>query len=115
MAAGYQDLLIEQGTTFYMSIALDDAYGNNYDLNSVSAASQMRKSYYSANPTATFNTSIEPSTSTITLSLESAQTANIAPGRYVYDTIITYSGGPNGNTVIRILEGMIDVSPRVTR
>jgi hypothetical protein len=115
MAAGYQDLLIEQGTTFYMSVALDDAYGNNYDLNHVSAASQMRKSYYSANPTAVFNTSINPSTSTITLSLEAAQTANIAPGRYVYDTIISYPGNNGANTVVRILEGMVDVSPRVTR
>jgi hypothetical protein len=70
----------------------------------------MRKSYYSANATATFSTAVYPATGVIELSLTAAQTANISPGRYVYDTIIT-----NAGTVTRVLEGIVDVSPRVTR
>jgi len=111
MPAAYQNLLIEQGTTYTTTITLDDAYGNNYNLVGYSANSQIRKSYYSSNATATFSTSINTSTSSITLNLSSTITSSISPGRYVYDTIIT----DTSNNVTRILEGMIDVSPRVSR
>lgn len=116
MAAGYQNLYIEKGTTFDISITLDDVYGNNYDLTNATASSQIRKSYYSANATATFSTSIDVSSATIALSLDSNQTANIAPGRYVYDAKISFPGVANtAPSVIRILEGIVDVSPSVTR
>jgi hypothetical protein len=109
MPAAYQNLYLEQGTTFDLTIAVDDVYGNTYNLTSASADSQMRKSYYSSNATATFVTSINLSTGSITISLSAAATSNIAPGRYVYDTILTQA-----NTVVRILEGIVDVSPGVT-
>jgi hypothetical protein len=116
MAAGYQNLYLEQGSTFEISIAVDDVYGNNYDLTSATAISQIRKSYYSANATAAFTASVANTTGTITLSLTANQTANIAAGRYLYDTIISIPGVPGqANTVTRILEGTIDVTPRVTR
>lgn len=116
MAAAYQNLYLEQGTTFGASIVLDDVNGNIYDLRNTSAVSQIRKSYYSSNATAHFATSIDPTTGMITLSLDAQSSANIAPGRYVYDTIITIGSTINTpNTVIRVLEGIIDVSPSVTR
>ena len=116
MAAGYQNLYIERGASFDISITLDDVYGNNYDLTNATAKSQIRKSYYSANTTAQFTTTIDESSATIALSLDSNQTANIAPGRYVYDTIVSFAGAPGtANTVVRILEGVIDVSPSTTR
>jgi hypothetical protein len=116
MAAGYQNLYIEQGATFDIAITLDDAYGNNYDLTNATAYGQIRKSYYSANSTATFSTNINVSTATVALSLDSYQTANIAPGRYVYDTVVSFPGVANtAPTVVRVLEGVVDVSPRVTR
>lgn len=116
MAAGYQNLYLEKGASFDISIALDDVYGNNYDLLNATAKSQIRKSYYSSNATAEFSTTIDVSSATIALSLNSNQTANIAPGRYVYDTIVSFPGAPGtANTVVRILEGVIDVSPSVTR
>ena len=59
MAAGYQNLYLEQGASFDISIALDDVYGNNYDLNNATAKGQIRKSYYSANTTAVFNTNVD--------------------------------------------------------
>ena len=111
MSAGYQNLYLEQGTSFSTTITLDDVYLNSYNLVGYTASSQIRKSYYSSTPTATFSTSINSTTGTITLSLDSTATANIAAGRYVYDTIIT---DINLN-VTRILEGVIDVSPCVTR
>jgi hypothetical protein len=111
MAAAYQNLLLEQGTSFLVSIVLDDIYGNNYNLTNFLASSQMRKSYYSSNGVITFSTSVDIPTGTITLSLPANTSANLIPGRYVYDTIIT----DNENNVVRVLEGVIDVSPSVTR
>ena len=111
MSAAYQNLLVERGANFLVSIVLDDVYGDNYDLNGFTATSQMRKSYYAANSTASFNTSIDYTTSTVTLSLAANTSANIAPGRYVYDTILT----DGSNNVVRVLEGVVEVSPSVTR
>ena len=110
MAAAYVNLYMEQGTTFSTTITIDDVYGNAYNLYGYSANSQIRKSYYSTNATATFSTSIDNQLSTITLSLTNIQTANISPGRYVYDTKISAN-----NVTTRILEGVVDVSPSVTK
>jgi len=73
----------------------------------------MRKSYYSSNAAATFSVSTgnDPTLVTITLSLDSANTANIYPGRYVYDVYITNTLGSR----VRVLEGIINVTPQVTK
>ena len=54
MAAGYQNLYLEQGTTFNVTVTIDDVYGNVYDLNNTNVVSQIRKSYYSTSTTAEF-------------------------------------------------------------
>jgi len=111
MAAGYQELFLEQGSDFNTSINLDDVNGLPFDLTGVTAKSQVRKSYYSANATAEFAITInEPETGVILLSLNSANTANISAGRYVYDVVI--KDGNNSKT--RVLEGIVNVLPQVT-
>jgi hypothetical protein len=47
----------------------------------------------------------------ITLSLTATETAALAAGRYVYDLEMVSSGGQ----VTRLLEGVVTVSPEVTR
>ena len=111
MAAGYQELFLEQGTDFTTTITLDDVDGIPYDLTNITAKSQVRKSYYSTNPTATFTISINnPKDGVIILQLPHATTSNIAAGRYVYDVVIKDSA----NTVTRVLEGIVNVIPQVT-
>jgi len=112
MPAGYSEIFLEQGSSFNMSITLDDVGGAAFNLINFSATSQMRKSYYSSNATATFTVTTEPNPElgTITLSLDSANTANISPGRYVYDVYIT-----SNNSRVRVLEGIVNVSPQVTK
>jgi hypothetical protein len=111
MPAGYQDQYLEQGTTFTSEITLDDAYGNPFDLNGFTVASQARRTYYSSNTTIVFDATITDANSgIITISANAATTANVPAGKLVYDVIIT-----TGNTVTRVLEGQIFVSPRVTR
>jgi hypothetical protein len=111
MSASYYYLYIERGSTFATSVTLDDTYGASYNLMNFSASSQIRKSYYSANTTASFTTLINTATGTITLSLDANTTSNIIPGRYVYDLLIDDGTGNKS----RILEGIAEVSPNVTR
>jgi hypothetical protein len=71
----------------------------------------MRRSYYSTTyntitPTITGNANGE-----ITLSMTSANTANLTPGRAIFDLIVTSPAG----TVTRVVEGIIVISPSVTR
>jgi hypothetical protein len=43
MSAGYQDLFLEQGTSFSTTITLDDVSSNPYNLTGFQAKSQMKK------------------------------------------------------------------------
>jgi len=112
MPAGYSELFLEQGATFNTSITLDDVNGVAFNLVNYTASSQMRKSYYSSNAAATFTVSTgnNPALGTITISIDSANTANIVPGRYVYDVYIT-----GESSRVRVLEGIVNVSPQVTK
>jgi hypothetical protein len=112
MPAGYSELFLEQGATFNTSITLDDVSGVAFNLVNFTATSQMRKSYYSSNAAATFSVSTgeDPSLGIITMSLTSANTANVYPGRYVYDVYVT-----SGEARVRVLEGIINVTPQVTK
>jgi hypothetical protein len=112
MPAGYSELFLEQGANFNASIELDDVSGSAFNLVSYSAASQMRKSYYSSNAAATFSvsTGANAALGIVTLSLDSANTANIAAGRYVYDVYVS-----KNSIRTRVLEGIISVTPQVTK
>jgi hypothetical protein len=112
MAAAYQELFLEQGTTFTTNITLDNVDGTPLNLTGVTAKSQIRKSYYSANTTAQFDVAINiPTSGVILLTLNAPTTANIAAGRYVYDVAIK----DTTNTVTRVLEGIVNVIPQVTK
>jgi len=111
MAAGYQELFIEQGADYSTSITLDDADNEPFDLTGYQAKSQIKKSYYSSNAAAVFTITIPtPVNGTLNMSLTSANTSNIAAGRYVYDVIIKNSS----NNITRVLEGIVNIVPQVT-
>lgn len=113
MPAGYQDLFLNQNETFTTSLTLDDVNGAAYNLNGYTVKSQAKKSYYSANATLQFTSSIsDANNGVITLSANSATTANVPAGKLVYDVIITQA---ETGIVTRVLEGQIFVSPAVTR
>ena len=111
MSAAYTELFLEQGTDFYTSITLDDVNGDPYDLTGIAAKGQIKKSYYSSKETSHFTIIInDPPTGVINMSVPSANTANIAAGRYVYDVIIK----DQANNVTRVLEGIVNVIPQVS-
>jgi hypothetical protein len=110
MAAGYVNLYIEQGTTYNTTIFLDNANYVTYNLTGYTANSGIRRSYYSANASAFFTTTVNANNGTIALSLAANTTANLMPGRYVYDTKLTDLYG----NVSRIVEGIVEISPQVS-
>ena len=104
------NLVIDQGATFSTDLYLTDEGGIPLILNGYFANSQVRKWYTSSTPAATFTTSINTSASFITLSLSANQTSNLVSGRYVYDVEIC-----DNTSTARILEGIVTVTPQVTR
>ena len=113
MATGYQELFLEKGATFNVTITLDAVNNTPFDLTGYNANSQIKTSYYSANATATFTTSTgtDPAKGQVTLSLTHQQTSNIAPGRYVYDIYISNNSDTWRS---RVIEGIVNVTPSVT-
>lgn len=104
------NLLIDQGTTFSTTIIVSDDEGNSLNLEGYTGAAQLRKHYTSSN-SVSFNVSISGTTGEVTLALTANATTLITPGRYVYDCEIRSGSG----VVSRILEGIITVTPEVTR
>lgn len=102
------NITIDQGTDFATSIDVTDDNGDPTDLSGFSGAAQMRKHYTSSN---SYSFTVAVANGSVTLSMNSATTANISAGRYVYDCELT-SGS---NVVTRIVEGIVTVTPQVTR
>lgn len=108
--ASKANLVIDQGSTFSTDLTLSDENGDRLILNGYTANSQIRRWYTSTNAAATFTTSINVDSAVITLTLTANQTSNLVSGRYVYDVEIT-----DGVEVSRIVEGIVTVTPQVTR
>jgi len=111
--AAYVELYMDQGATFNNVINLaDDVTNANINVSGYTVRSQMRRSYYSANATASIVCTItDAANGEITMSLAAANTANIKAGRYLFDleTVDTLSN------ITRVLEGIITVTPEITR
>lgn len=104
------NLIIDQGSTFSTDLTLTDENGDPIALAGYTANSQIRKWYTSSSPSAVFATTINTEIGVITLSLTANQTSNLVAGRYVYDVEIN-----DGAEVSRIVEGIVTVTPQVTR
>jgi len=102
------NIVIDQGTTFTTEVLLTDASGNPLTLTDYTAESQIRK-WYTSN--AYTNFSLALANGMITLSLDANTTTNLVAGRYVYDVIVTDST----NTITRVVEGIVTVTPRVSQ
>jgi hypothetical protein len=109
--AAIANLLVDQGATFTTTITVYKTDDSIYNLTNYTAAAQIRKSHASSAKT-DFATAIStPSNGQITLTLTKTQTAALEEGTYVYDVEITASD----STVTRVVQGVIKVSPNVTR
>jgi hypothetical protein len=102
------DLIIDQGSDFAIDIDLFDDNGDP-DQTEYTAQAMMRKNYTSSNAYSFVCTVAD---SVLTLSLAASVSSNIVAGRYFYDVELT---DVVSNTVHRIMEGQITLTPQVTR
>lgn len=113
MSAGYLELFVEQGEDFSINVNLTALNGEPYNLTNSTIKSQIKKSYWSANTTASFIVLIaNPQEGEVNLSLSSGVTANVSSGKYVYDVFITNT---LDSTRSKVLEGIIYVEPSATK
>ena len=71
----------------------------------------MRKSFYATSNTIITSTVTGNANGEITLSMTAANTANLNPGRQVFDLLIT---SPS-SVKTRVIEGIVVISPGVTQ
>lgn len=110
--APVKNLVIDQGADFSVTINITDVNDDPLNLTGYTGRAHLRKSYGSNTYTAftiTFNP--ERTTGEITLGMLSEDTTDLRAGRYVYDVEIVSGSG----IVTRVLEGIVTVTPEVTR
>jgi hypothetical protein len=111
--AAWTELYIDQGADFSYVINLSDDLTNaNINVSNYIVRSQMRRSYYSANASANITCTISNADNgEITISMNANTTANIKAGRYLFDVETLDPLGVKS----RVLEGIITVTPEITR
>lgn len=110
--AQYIELDLDQGTDFNIDLDLTNDDGTTINVTNYTFSSSIRKSYYSLNPTANLTVTIQNAANgNVTLSMNSAVSANIRPGRYLFDVKQVNAQ----NTISRVIEGIITVNPQVTK
>jgi hypothetical protein len=102
------NLIIDQGTTFISQFSVYNEADEPVDFSAYTGAAQMRKSYTSST-SYSFDV-IVSKTGLVTLGMSATNTALITAGRYLYDVEVT-----NNGIVSRIAEGIVTVTPQVTR
>jgi hypothetical protein len=108
-----QNLVLEQGADFQAVIKLFADHVTPLNLTGYSAVSQMRRSYDSVSASATLAVTIPiPGNGELYLKLDDSSSIGLRYGRYLYDVLITET---STGTRTRAVEGIITVTPRVTR
>ena len=122
--AHYEDLTIDQGTDVSIEVSLVNPDNSKKDLTGFSVAAKMATHYNASDSdkidfTAVVNS--PDSDGVINLSLTNLQTDALNPKkRYVYDVEISYVSDSDGDgnltyIIERVLEGLITVTPSVTK
>jgi hypothetical protein len=107
------NLVIDQGTTYETSFDLVDENGDPRNLTGYTAKSQLRK-WYTSEFGVDFVTEIVADVGKVILRLDAITdgAGELAAGRYVYDVQLIED--TTGN-ITRIFEGIVTVTPQVTR
>lgn len=108
--AQYEELDIDQGSTFRYLVEIQTSAGSAYVFDGVTITGDIKKTYKSLTTAASF-TCTSPQDGQILLFLTDEQTGAITAGRYVYDIYIN----PTSGTRYRVLEGILNVTPSVTQ
>lgn len=103
-----QDIYIQAGSTFTRTITLTNSTGQPFIVSGYTANANLKRDLYSANDIPIpFETQL--ANGSLLLRLEANTTANMWPGTWVYDAVIS-----NGNTTYRVADGEADVDGGIT-
>ena len=110
----YKEIDLDQSSDFEVLIEVDRIEEANGNYSGYVVSSQMRKSPYSETFyefTANYDVSTTEYKSIVKLSMDSANTSNIFPGRYLFDVVST----SEENKKTKVAYGVVDVYSTVTR
>jgi len=106
------DITIEQGSTFAKTITLKDDSDVVINISADTFRGQVRKLHSSTTAKAEFEVNVtDGPNGVLSWGLTSANTTAMGSGKFVYDIEWVKAGG----NVVRILEGVVDATPEVTR
>jgi len=114
--AQYEEITIDQGADATIELYLLNKDGTEKNVTDHTVSGKLKKTYNTKDSDSIpFNTSIvDGANGIISFGLTNTETDALKAGRYVYDIEISYDS--DGNTIVeRILEGIITVTPSVTR
>lgn len=103
------NLVIDQGTTYSVDFEVRDANNEIVNLTGYAGEGQVRK-HYTSNTYVSFTVNTY-SNGIVRAALTSNQTSSLSEGRYVYDIELTNAA----NDVTRVVEGIVTVTPEVTK
>jgi hypothetical protein len=107
----YANITIDQGSDYEALVEVEAADGSAADLNGYTARGQMRKTYGSLTSFDLGATVADPDNGTVRIFMSHELTSTIKAGRYVYDIEVVSDNG----SVVRVIEGQVEVTPNVTR
>ena len=112
MAAYISNIVIYAGADFNQIFTLEGSNNSALNLTGYSATAKMKKHPASLNDTASFSVSIvNAQLGQLKISLGSATTKDIKPGRYSYDILLVSNAGIKS----RVIGGSAIVTAGVTR
>jgi len=120
MASRYQNITVDIGADYNANVV---AYANGssttaldltaYTGSGAYANSHIKKSYYHGNSAAIFNVWVQDiSSGIVNLHLDSANTLNLTPGKYVYDVMVK---NKFTDYKLRVVEGILTATAGVTK
>lgn len=104
------NLIIDQGSTYSTTINITDDDDAPIDLTGYTGAAQIRK-HFTSTANTPFTVAVGALEGAVVLSLTANQTSSLVAGRYVYDVELTSASG----VISRVVEGIVTVTPQVTR
>jgi hypothetical protein len=104
------NIYIDQGTDFVIDLDLFTDQGEDFPISSYSFTGDAKK-VYSSSKVFSFSTRLVVSDANkLEISLSANTSANVDPGKYQYDIIMT----SNTNSKSKILEGLVFILPTMT-
>jgi hypothetical protein len=111
--ASYANLIVDQGADFETTVVLEDERSDPINLTTYALTGQIRRTYKSTTATNFVLSNVGvPTNGVIMIRLLGSVSATMKSGRYVYDV---YAKSVSQNKTYKVLEGMLEIVPGVTR